>query len=196
MTRLEFANPEGATPLDPDEAEDLVPEHITTMAQLNEWEQTNILQAEQWLFSRKRRDLLTEPFVRALHRRMFDVTWTWAGRYRLTAKNIGIPASQIPLAVRDTCDDVTYWVTGRVYDLDEIAVRLHHRLVLIHPFSNGNGRHTRLMADALLFQHGAPRFSWGSTDLQRPGTARTEYLAALRAADAGDFTALLRFARN
>jgi Fic-DOC domain mobile mystery protein B len=196
LNGLEFPVPEGATPLDEDEAQDLLPAHIVTLAQLNEWEQANILQAEAWLFARKRTKLLTEPFVRDLHRRMFDQTWKWAGTYRLTGKNIGVAANQIASKVRDTCDDVAFWIEHSVFALDDAAIRLHHRLVAIHPFPNGNGRHTRLMADALLFNNGAPRFTWGSENLQAAGVARSQYLRSLREADGGDYSALLAFARS
>jgi Fic-DOC domain mobile mystery protein B len=194
--QFEFPTPEGATPLDEDEAQDLIPTHILTTPQLNEWEQANILAGEEWLFARRRPKLLTEPFVRELHRRMFDKTWKWAGRYRLTGKNIGVPSTQIPSKVRDTCDDVAYWIANKTFPLDEAAVRLHHRLVAIHPFPNGNGRHTRLMADALLYYKDRARFTWGSEDLQAAGVVRAQYLRALRLADQDDYSALLIFARS
>lgn len=194
---MEFESTDGATPLDPDEAEDLIPSHITTMRELNEWEQTNILQAERWIFGRRRRvDHLSEPFVRELHRRMFDETWRWAGQYRKTAKNIGVPAYQIAMSVKDVCEDVKTWLEQEVYPLDDIAIRLHHRLVAIHPFPNGNGRHTRLMADILLVRAGSQRFSWGGQNLQTAGSSRAAYLASLRAADRGEYGALLEFARS
>jgi Fic-DOC domain mobile mystery protein B len=193
---LQNPTPEGATPLDEDEAQDLIPTHILTISQLNEWEQTNILQAEEWLFARRRPQLLSEPFVRDLHRRMFSETWKWAGKYRQTGKNIGVPSSQIASKVRDTCEDVAFWNANGVFPMDEAAIRLHHRLVAIHPFANGNGRHTRLMADALLFNHDMSRFTWGSQNLQAPGNTRSQYLRALRQADEGDYSALLAFARS
>lgn len=196
MNGLTFDQPEGATPLDPEEAHDLLPSHIATMAELNEWEQTNILRADNWLFSRKRSNVLTDHFVRELHKRMFDKTWRWAGQYRLTGKNIGVPAHQIAMRVRETCEDVALWVAEGVVGLDEAAVGLHHRMVSVHPFSNGNGRHTRLLADALLFQHDRPRFTWGNANLQRQGDARRTYLAALRSADDGNLRDLLDFARS
>ena len=193
---MEFTYAEGATPLDPDEAHDLIPTHITTSDQLNEWEQANILQGETWLFQRKRPELLREPFLRELHRKMFDLTWRWAGQYRKTAKNIGVPFSQIGARIKDACDNAAFQVANEVFDLDETAVRLHHNLVSIHPFPNGNGRHTRLVADALLFQNDRERFSWGSANLQIAGDARATYLSALRSADKGDYAGLIRFARG
>src|SRR5450759_337668 len=113
---MEFTYAEGATPLDPEEAHDLIPTHITTSGQLNEWEQANILQGETWLFQRKRPELLTEPFLRELHRRMFDLTWHWAGRYRRTAKNIGVPFSQISVKIKDACDNAAFQLENQVFD--------------------------------------------------------------------------------
>ena len=191
-----FPTPKDATPLDDDEAQDLIPTHIATVSQFNEWEQANILQAEGWLFARRRSQILTESFVRGLHRRMFNKTWKWAGKYRQTEKNIGVTPSQIPSKVRDTCDDVAYWLEKRVFPLEQAAIRLHHRLVAVHPFPNGNGRLTRLMADALLHYNGLSRFTWGTENLQLPGHARSRYLRALRQADEGDYSPLLAFAKS
>jgi len=191
--------PPDSTPLDPDEAEGLVPSHITTQGELNAWEQLNIARADTWAMSRRRRratTVLTSEFAAELHRRMFDQTWSWAGTYRRTGKNIGVPATQIRIALRERLADAAVWKAERVYELDEIAARLHHQLVLVHPWPNGNGRWSRLMADALLRAERRPRFSWGSRDLARATDAREDYLAALRAADHGDFALLLAFARR
>jgi len=186
----------GTTPLDQDEAEGLVPDHIQTVGGLNLWEQTNILRAEEWAFSRRRKDLLEASFIRGLHRRMFDETWTWAGTFRKTEKNIGVAPHAITASLYDLLTDVTYWLEHGTYSLDEIAARFHHRLVAIHPFPNGNGRHGRLMADLLLRNHGAEPFTWGRGDLQTPGKVRERYLNALHAADNGDIKPLIKFARS
>ena len=191
--------PAGFTPLDPDEAEGLLPSHITTQGELNAWEQLNIAHADAWAMSRRRRSVttvLTSDFATELHRRMFDQTWTWAGVYRLTGKNIGVPASQVRAALRDRLLDAAFWLREQVYDLDEIAARLHYQLVLVHPWPNGNGRWSRLMADVLLHAERQSRFSWGGGDLVRATNARADYLAALRAADHGDFAPLLAFVRR
>jgi len=193
---MKFVYADGATPLDPDEAQGLIPTHIDTASQLNEWEQTNILLAEGWLFERKRSDILTEAFGRRLHRKMFSKTWEWAGRYRLTQKNLGVPAYSILSSVKDALDSARYWVNQDTYTLSESAVRLHHRMVAIHPFPNGNGRHTRMLVDALLYAHDVPRLTWGRTNLFHEGQARSAYLQALREADKGSFAALIAFANN
>ncbi len=198
-TRVGTDVPPGSTPLDPDEAEGILPSHITTQGELNAWEQLNIARADSWAISRRGRlatTVLTSAFAVELHRRMFDQTWEWAGTYRRTGKNIGVPPSQARIALRDRLADATYRLAAQVYDIDEMAARLHYELVLVHPWPNGNGRWARLMADALLHAAGQSRFSWGGGDLVRATHARTDYLAALRAADQGDFSPLLAFVRR
>ncbi|MEP7000523.1 MAG: mobile mystery protein B [bacterium] len=198
-TRISAGGPAGATPLDPDEAEGLLPSHVTTQAELNAWEQLNIARAAAWAISRRRRTsaaVLTTGFAEELHRRMFDETWSWAGGYRRTGKNVGVPASQVRVALRERLTDASHWLTTQVYELDELAMRLHYQLVLVHPWPNGNGRWARLMADTLLHAERRPRFSWGATDLVRATHARADYLSALRAADTGDYAPLLAFARR
>ena len=142
----------GATPLDPDEANGLIPKHITTQGQLNEWEQMNILDAEKWLRTQRFNiiQISTNAFIKKLHQRMFDQTWRWAGQFRKSNKNIGVDWLHIPVNLKVLMDDLCYQLENNIYPLDELAVRFHHRLVVIHPFANGNGRHARLMADILL----------------------------------------------
>jgi len=192
-------NPEtddGNTPLDEDESEGLIPTHITTQGALNEWEQANILEAEQWAFARKRSDYLSMEFIFELHERMFANTWKWAGESRKTGKNIGVAVSEIRPELLKLLRDAEYWIEHKTYDPDELAARFHHRLVHIHVFPNGNGRHARLMADVILFNHGRSRFSWGNADLYKKGDARDRYLAALREADRSNAKPLLDFVRT
>jgi Fic-DOC domain mobile mystery protein B len=184
---------EGTTPLDPDEADGLIPD-LLTRGELNAWEQANILKAEAWVF-RRRRNVLTVQFAMELHRRMFDETWAWAGNFRRSDKNIGVPWPTIPAALRDLLDDAQYWIDQGTYALDEVAARFHHRLVSIHPFPNGNGRHGRLMADGLARSSGAPPCTWGRGSLT-VGQARVAYLAALRQADKGGLDPLIEFMRS
>ena len=127
---------------------------------------------------------------------MFGEVWRWAGRFRMSERNLGIVFHEIPVALRQLLDDTRAWIEYQTYPPDEIAVRFHHRLVLIHSFPNGNGRHARLMADLLVMRLGGERFSWGSANLQDAGTVRQRYIAALRAADDQDIGPLLAFARS
>jgi Fic-DOC domain mobile mystery protein B len=190
------AHAPGATPLDPNDVDGLLPSHITTQEQLNEWEQANIGRAITWLASARDREVLGEGFVRELHRRMFNETWRWAGKFRATERNIGVAPEQIAPKLRNLLDDTHHWLQNGTYPIDETAARFHHRLVSIHCFANGNGRHARLMTDVMLTSRNAQPFSWGRADLVHAGAARDRYLAALRSADAHDYTQLLAFCRS
>jgi len=193
---MEFTYSPGATPIDPDEAAGLVPRHISTQSELNAWEEANIVTAEGWAFRQTKRELLDEGFVRDLHRRMFDKTWRWAGTFRSSNKNIGVEWSQISTRLHDLLENTRYQVEHEVFPGDELAVRFHHQLVLVHAFPNGNGRHSRLMADILMTRFGGARFTWGRTVLSTAGGARESYLSALRLADQGRPELLLQFARS
>lgn len=189
--------PEGATPIDPDEAEGLIPDHILIRRDLDEWEQRNIIAAIAWLEKTRPTEILNEPFIRELHRRMFNKVWRWAGTFRKSDKNIGGPWHQITLRLKNLCEDTRLWITERTDPEDEIAASFHHRLVQIHPFPNGNGRHARLMTDLLLENVLArPKFTWGGGKLTDPGKIRERYIAALKAADSHDYKPLLTFVRS
>lgn len=187
---------EANTPLEAEEREQLIPTYITTRAEMNEAEQVNITRASLWLRRARNVDVLDDAFLRDLHKRMFGEVWKWAGQYRKTPRNIGIDAYRIPMAVRELVHDARYWVDNGTYPPDEIAIRFSHRLVSIHPFPNGNGRHSRLVADLLAMELGQPRFTWGRANLVDPGETRGAYVAALRAADGGEIEPLLAFARS
>jgi len=186
---------DAATPLTPDEKKGLIPSYITLRRELNEAEQLGITAAEEWAFSRKR-DVLDEAFLRSLHKRMFKDVWRWAGELRTTPRNIGIDSWKIGPMLRDFIEDARYGVQHETFPPDEIAARFHHRLVLIHPFPNGNGRHSRLATDLLLVKLGQERFTWGRVSLVNVGETRSKYVAALRAADAHDIQPLLAFVRS
>jgi Fic-DOC domain mobile mystery protein B len=191
-----FAQPDAAaTPLTPEETRGLIPAYIAWRAELNEAEQDNIARAQNWALDR-RRNLLSERFILDLHRHMLGDVWRWAGRFRITERNMGIAHWEIPVALRSLLDDVRAWLEYKTYTHDEIAVRFHHRLVQIHPFPNGNGRHARLMADLLIMQFGRHRFSWGRESVRDTGELRSRYIDALRAADRHDIGPLLAFARS
>lgn len=186
---------DASTPLTQEEREDLIPSYIALRPELNEAEQANILEAEEWAFARKR-DVLDERFLTGLHKRMFGRVWRWAGKFRKTERNIGIDAYRITVELRQLLDDCRYWIEHGTYEPDEIAARFHHRLVLIHPFPNGNGRHARIATDLLLASMGRPRFTWGRVNLVDPGETRQRYIDALRAADHHDIGPLLEFVRS
>ena len=186
---------DGGTGLTEEEREGLIPSYITLRSELNEAEQANILEAQEWAFARKR-DPLEEKFLNKLHKRMYGNVWRWAGQYRTTGKNIGIDAYRIPTELRQLFDDCRYWIENGTYEPDEIATRFHHRVVSIHCYPNGNGRHARLAADLLLKSMGRERFSWGGANLVDVGETRKRYIAALQAADRHDIGPLLEFVRS
>jgi len=190
---------DGQTPLDEEEKEGLLIPSIATRGELDEFEQQNIEQAVQWTFGRsfKPETVFTEDFVRLLHKRMFGEVWAWAGTFRKTNKNIGIDKWQIPIELRCLLDDVRYWHENNTYPPDEIAVRFKNRIVRIHCFANGNGRHSRLIADIIIEKiYKLPVFSWGAVQLSGEGDARAAYLRAVKAADKGDYSQLLAFSRS
>lgn len=192
--------PPGSTPLNPNEVEGLIPTYISTQHELNAVEHDNIVQGEKWAFARKRKNILTEKFLRDLHKQMFGLVWKWAGRYRTSNKSIGVDWYQIPGEIKKLLDDVQYWITNQTYSMDEIAVRFHHRLVWIHPFPNGNGRWARTATNILLFSLGQELFTWGakksSEELGVSGEVRHQYIRALQHADARSFSELLQFVRT
>jgi Fic-DOC domain mobile mystery protein B len=190
---------DGQTPLDEEEKEGLLIPTIATRAELDEFEQKNIEEAVQWSIARRlsRQDILTEAFVKLLHKRMYGVVWSWAGEFRKTNKNLGVDKWMIGMELKTLLDDVQFWMVNKVYVADEIAIRTKHRIVSIHCFPNGNGRHSRLLADIIINRmFGMKVFSWGLADLTRAGDVRKEYLHAIKAADKGDYTLLLAFARS
>jgi Fic-DOC domain mobile mystery protein B len=192
---------DGQTPLDEDEKEGLLIPSITTKGELDEVEQRNIEEAVQWSIRRRRRftveEVLSEQFVKDLHKRMLGTVWEWAGYFRNSNKNIGVDKYFVGIELRNLLDDCKYWIGHEIYPSDEIAIRLKHRIVGIHCFANGNGRHSRLIADILVEKVlGHPVFSWGSQNLVQAGTIRDIYLSALREADKGNYKLLIAFARS
>jgi Fic-DOC domain mobile mystery protein B len=195
------SDPTGTTPLDPDEAEGLLHGHVSTREELNELEEANIQLGLEWaqrraVMARRPVDVLTEGFLFELHRRMFGEVWDWAGKVRQTNKNLGVDKTEIRPEVRKLVGDARYWRENGTYPPDELAVRFHHRLVFVHPFPNGNGRHARMMADLVVQQLGRPPFSWGGQSLTSTSELRASYINALQEADRGDLASLVRFART
>jgi len=190
---------DGQTPLDEDEKVGLLIPTIATRGELDEFEQQNIEEAIQWVLSRtlKSNTIFTEQFTRNLHQRMYGKVWDWAGEFRKTNKNLGVDKWQISSALKALLDDATYWVDHQTYPPDEIAVRFKHRIVSIHCFPNGNGRHSRLMADVIIDKiFRQPVFSWGANNLVKQSETRSNYRKAVKEADKNNFSELLSFART
>lgn len=196
---LDLEYTDGQTPLDEDEKECLLIKTITTRSELDEFEQLGVEKAIEWTLrtGHSLHQILTEDYIKELHRKMFADVWQWAGEFRTTNKNIGVDKFSISVELRKLLEDCKYCINNKVFTEDEIAVRLSHRIVTIHPFANGNGRHSRLIADILVHNGlGRPIFSWGSVNLTKKGEARTHYLAALREADENNYRPLIQFARE
>lgn len=185
---------EGATPLDPDELAGLKYKHITTREQLDELEQANIVTGLLWLKKNiTRDDVLTNNFAMDLHKALFKDVWTWAGTFRLTEKNIGIDPFGISVALRNLLDDLSAWIEYKSYPPVEAVLRFHHQLVKIHPFPNGNGRFSRIYADTVAEKYfAASPIKWGGRNLDKITQTRTDYINALKTADAGDISVLLK----
>lgn len=187
--------PDGATPLDPDELNGLKFKHVTTRGELDQLEQANIMEGLNWLSKQRSPDVLTIEFILQLHKALFGQIWGWAGIFRTSEKNIGVDPITISVNLRLLIDDTEYWIEHETFDPLEIAARFHHRLVAIHLFANGNGRHARILTDALLkykLKH-APIDWSGGHSLTKMNERRSEYIKALRLADRADYRSLLTF---
>jgi Fic-DOC domain mobile mystery protein B len=197
---LNFQLINGQTPLDEEEKEGLLIPSVTTLQELNEFEQLGIENAIRWSIGRthRREEILTEDFVKLVHRKMFGEVWAWAGEFRKSNKNIGVSWHDIPTALRTLLADCSYWIEHDTWPADEIALRFKHRIVQIHCFPNGNGRHSRLMGDILIEQvFNLPVFNWGGRgDLAAASAARVNYIEAIKAADRGEMSLLFTFSRS
>ncbi len=196
---LDFKYIDGQTPLSEEEKEELLIKSITTRGELDELEQLNIEKAIEWILNKKisKDKILTEEFIKSVHKKMLGDVWEWAGKFRKSEKNIGVDWIRIGVELRMLLDDTNYWIENNTYPPDEIAIRFKHRLVNIHCFPNGNGRHSRVMADIIIeFVFGKDVFTWNNSNLVKPDNARKEYIDSIRKADNGTINPLLEFARK
>lgn len=190
---------DGQTPLNEEEKEGLRIPSITTREELDEFEQLNIEKAIQWTFGKKLKaeQVYSEKFIKELHKRMYGEVWKWAGNYRTSEKNIGIKSYLIAIELKQLLDDAIFWHENNTYDPEEMAIKFKHRLVSIHCFANGNGRHSRLMADLIIEKiYDNKFFSWGSANLVKATEARNNYIQAVRKADKNDIQPLIAFAKS
>lgn len=193
---LTYSHEEGQTPISEEEMFGLKIKSITLQQELDEFELLNIIKAKTWLKKQKLtpETALSESFLKKLHKRMFSDVWKWAGTFRQTEKNIGVKWIMIGREVKVLCDDTLFWIANETYSETEIALRFKHRLVSIHCFPNGNGRHSRIMADVLMENvFGSKTFSWRASGMVSATEERKLYITALRAGDQGDFEPLLKF---
>ncbi|MDP3467815.1 MAG: mobile mystery protein B [Daejeonella sp.] len=196
---LEIALEDGQTPLSEEEKEGLLLRTITTHAELDEHEQLNIEKAVEWTIKTKFRkeQILTEKFIKILHKKMLGEVWSWAGEFRRSERNLGVKWILISVELKSLLDDTRFWIDNNTYPTKEIAIRFKHRLVNIHCFPNGNGRHSRMMADIIMENIFSENiFSWSQSKMNRPDQTRKNYINALKEADRGNIRDLLDFARN
>ncbi|AGC78018.1 Fic-DOC domain mobile mystery protein B [Nonlabens dokdonensis] len=196
---LEFDYKNGQTPLEEEEKNGLKIKSITTHEELDEFEQLNIEKAVEWTIYTKFKpgNILTEKFIKNLHKRMYSDVWKWAGQFRRTEKNIGISWPNIGIELKNLLDDTKFWIDNKTYPPEEIAIRFKHRLVSIHCFPNGNGRHSRMMADIIIESiFGGEIFTWHQSNMVKANETRKEYIKALKKADNGNLDPLIKFAKN
>jgi Fic-DOC domain mobile mystery protein B len=196
---LEFDYKYGQTALDAEEKEGLKIYLITTQGELDEFEQLNIEKAVEWTIHSKFKPehILTEKFIKDLHKRMYGDVWKWAGEFRRTEKNIGVQWTQIGIELKNLLDDTKYWIENKTYLPEEVAIRFKHRIVSIHCFPNGNGRHSRMMGDIIIESiFGKEVFSWHQSNMVKVNETRKEYIKALKKADDGNLAPLIKFAKN
>jgi len=194
---LDLKYEDGQTPLNEEEQDGLLLKTITTHGELDEFEQYNIEKAIEWTLARKfkKEKIISEDFVKELHKRMFKDVWAWAGKFRLSEKNLGVPYHQISTQLKQLNDDCLFWIDDKTFNEEEIAIRYKHKIVNIHCFANGNGRHSRLMADIIMSHiFNKNVFTWHQTNLVKKGEERSGYLGAIRVADKGDIKPLIDFA--
>lgn len=190
---------DGQTPLNEEEKDGLRIPSITTREELDEFEQLNIEKAIQWTLGKKIKteELFSEKFIKELHKRMYGEVWKWAGTFRTSEKNLGVKNYFIAIELKQLLDDAIFWKENSTYIPEELAIRFKHRLVSIHCFANGNGRHSRLIADLIMVKlYNDKFFSWGSTNLVKATETRSNYIQAVRKADNNDIGPLILFAKS
>jgi len=187
-----FTVDDASTPLSDEERQDLKQKWAATKGELNDLEAKNIFKAQIWLLTNKT-DILNAAFLQKLLKKMFADVWKWAGKFRTSENNLGVAPYSVSSELKKLYDDAAYWIENKTYEPCEIAVRFHHRLVQVHPFPNGNGRISRIMADLILKRLNGKEFDWCVSCLLEPSEIRKNYIAALQKADNGDYSALLDF---
>jgi len=196
---LVFEYEDGQTPLSEEEKEGILSKTISTHGDLDELEQANIESALLWVKGKKfnKEEVLSEDFIKKLHKKMFGDVWRWAGDFRRSEKNIGISWTSIGVELRKLLDNTLFLIENEVLPSDEIAIDFKHKLVNIHCFPNGNGRHSRMMADIIIEKiYEETIFSWNSSNMVKADETRANYINAIRKGDDGDIKPLIEFARG
>lgn len=197
MGQYNFVNREGSTPLDENQTEGLKFSHITTMSELDEVEDINIQKGLEWLNAQRTADYLTTEFLCKLHEKLFGDVWSWAGKFRRSDINLSkISTYDIGPQLKNLFEDASVWIKNEKMSWDEISAELHHRLIWIHPFPNGNGRTTRIFTEFVQRRNGQEVTSWMESLKDDPANRRKCYISALKKADNGDFEALIEFMKE
>ncbi len=183
--------PEDSTPIN--DLSGLIPSGITVKSALDEWEAENILKAYNRYLKTSRKRAISPGLITAVHKEMFGLTWKWAGSFRKENLNLGVEWFAIPVEIKKLCDDIAFWEKSKNVNILEQSVRIHHRLVRIHPFLNGNGRHARMIADIFLSGRGKKLPLWPDKDMVETTDIRKRYIHCLKEADNGDYAGLLEF---
>ncbi|MCF6245580.1 MAG: mobile mystery protein B [Sulfurovum sp.] len=165
-----------------------------TMDEIYFYEAQNITQATLKYLSLTP-DKKLAPFSLAwflvLHQEMFGDVWEWAGKLRQVELSIGVKAYMVSTQMQKLVDDLAYWEEHKSFDVIETASRIHHRAVQIHPFLNGNGRWSRMLANIYLKQNGLQPTKWNEDLLSKTNLHRDDYIKALKKADSGDYSDLI-----
>ncbi len=163
------------------------------------FEAQNILKAslDYWggVPNKKSASLDTDFFLK-LHKEMFGNVWDWAGKIRTVELNFGVKAYLVSTELKKLADDLNFWHENKSFDVMEIATRLHHRVVVIHPFLNGNGRWSRMLANIYLKQNNLSPTKWNEDFLAKENIHRSDYIQALKQTDNSDYEFLIKFQGN
>lgn len=189
-----FIDRDGSTPLDHEQLVGIRFAHLTTMGELDELEDENIQKGLEWLHRQKAEDFLSPVFLCRLHEKLFGDVWKWAGKYRTVEVNISkYRCYDVGPQLINLFEDLKLWISSETMPWNEIAAELHHRLVSIHPFPNGNGRTTRIFTEYVMTRYQQDPPSWMASLSSEPKRRRENYIRALRAADKGDLRPLMTF---
>jgi Fic-DOC domain mobile mystery protein B len=167
------------------------------MGELDELEDVNIQNGLEWLNRQKTDDYLSIDFICKLHEKLFSDVWKWAGKFRTAEVNISkYRPYDVGPQLKNFFEDAKVWITSGQMSWDEISAEMHHRLVTIHPFPNGNGRTTRIYTEYVQKRNNQEVTSWNAALAHQPKRRRESYIKALRDADKGDFTLLIEFMKE
>jgi len=170
-----------------------------TMDEIYFYEAKNITQATLKYLSlvpEKKLAPFTYAWLLLLHKEMFGDVWEWAGKLRQVELSIGVKAYLVSTEIKKLVDDLAFWEENKSFDVIETAALIHHRAVQIHPFLNGNGRWSRMLANIYLKQNGIQPTKWNENLLSKVNLHRDDYIKALKKADGGDYGDLIEMQSN